>query len=287
MSEPTVLSLTDSLPLTCSRTGTCCFGKAVWINPWELATLADAKGMSPREFRNQFCEFGGIKLKFNGVSDKNKLSACNLYVENFGCSVHAGRPLACRLFPLGLKRHGEQRYYIHNGTEFPCMNGCPEVVDLPKLTVGAYIEGQATEKGELAQENYLSLMETLADGAFALLIDSGLAESGDRTTIPLWRTMGEESGAQLARRIGSEWIERLMIPEIELADPVEFAKKHHDLLQATAQEKFGSLNTVDRFRTASVLMMGLALHLGRALGANPADLADQWIGVAKANGADE
>jgi hypothetical protein len=32
-------------------------------------------------------------------------------------------------------------------------------------------------------------------------------------------------------------------------------------------------------------MMGLALHLGRGLGANPAELAELWIKTAKEHGA--
>jgi hypothetical protein len=35
------------------------------------------------------------------------------------------------------------------------------------------------------------------------------------------------------------------------------------------------------------LMMGLALHLGRGLGANPAELAEHWIVAAKKLGARE
>lgn len=285
--EPTKLSATSLLPLTCSRTGTCCFGKAVWINPWELSCLAQAKGVSQREFRNNFCEFGGIRLKFNGRSDTKGLSACNLYLDGAGCSVHIGRPLACRLFPLGLKRQGESTYYMHNGSEFPCMDGCPEVLDLPRLTVDEYIKGQGTQNGEVAQDRYLTLMETLADGAFALLIESGLAESGDRLTLQLWQTMGLETPAQLARRIGSPWIDRLMIPDItsDLSNPEEFIQIHHDLLQEKAQESFGALDSIESFRDASVLMMGLALHLGRSLGANPSDLIDQWILTARDHGA--
>ncbi len=42
----TKLTLTDELPLTCTRSGTCCHGKTVRLNPWELAHLAEAKGLS-------------------------------------------------------------------------------------------------------------------------------------------------------------------------------------------------------------------------------------------------
>jgi hypothetical protein len=45
------------------------------------------------------------------------------------------------------------------------------------------------------------------------------------------------------------------------------------------------LDTITDFCEASALMMGLALHLGRGLGANPAGLAEHWIKAAKEHGA--
>lgn len=287
MPTVTLLDAKDSLPLTCSRTGTCCHGKNVNLNPYELAYFSRAKGITPREFRDRYCEFGGIKLAFDGPKGWKDFTACSLYDPSCGCTAHTGRPLACRLYPLGLQRQGEQRTYIYQGTEFPCLDGCPEVEQLPSLTVEQYIEGQGAELFEQAQDEYLSLMEDLADGAFALLIDSGLAETGDRETLKLWRKMGSESPKQLEKRIGSWWIDRLMLPAIDLSpnNPETFRKDHYDLLQQEAQEAFGALDSIAAFRDASVLMMGLALHLGRGLGANPNDLAEQWINTAKENGA--
>ena len=48
----TKLRIQDSLPLTCSRGGTCCHGNTVLLNPWELARLAQEKKITPREFRD-------------------------------------------------------------------------------------------------------------------------------------------------------------------------------------------------------------------------------------------
>lgn len=213
MSVTTKLTLTDHLPLTCSRSGTCCHGKTVRLNPWELACLAEAKEMTPRAFRDRYCDFGGIHLRFDGAPGWKQQPACSQYVPGFGCSVHAGRPLACRLYPLGRQRQGEELYYIYQGRDFPCLEGCPEVLDLPHKSVAAYIEGQDTKPFEGAQDEYLELMQNLADSAFALLLESGLAESGDRQTLRLWREMGREEPEQLAERLGSEWIDLLMLFE--------------------------------------------------------------------------
>jgi hypothetical protein len=132
-------------------------------------------------------------------------------------------------------------------------------------------------------------MQLLADGAFALLLESGLAASGDRLTLRLWRELGIADPDQLAKRIGQNWIDFLMLPDIndELDNPAEYCRLHHDILQSQAQESFGALRDAGALRNASGLMMGLALHLGRGLGANPSELASHWIEAAKKLGASE
>ena len=285
----TKLSIQDKLPLTCSRTGTCCHGKLVLLNPWELFCLAREKKVTPREFRDLYCDFGGIRLRFDGKAGWKGQQACSQYIGNFGCSVHLGRPLSCRLYPLGRQIQSEEVHYMYQGVEFPCLDGCPEVSDLPPLSVGEYLKGQMTDSFEKAQDEYLNLMQNLADIAFVLLLDSGLAESGDKDTLRLWRKMGNALPEVLADRIGHEWIDSLMLPEIsdDSEDPISFVRKHNDLLQLKVQEKFDTLQTNQEFHEASVLIMGVALHLARGIGANPKILAEYWIDTAKNHGAQE
>ena len=292
MKRPTVpittnLTLTDVLPLTCTRSGTCCHGKTVRLNPWELARLAKAKGLTPRAFRDRYCDLGGIQLRFDGAPGWKELPACSQYAPGLGCTVHTGRPLVCRLYPLGRQKQGEEQSYLYQGSEFPCLDGCPGVLDLPHLSVAAYIAAQDVKRFEAAQDAYLEVMQELADSAFALLLDSGLAASGDRETLRLWRERGREGPGQLQARLGPEWIDLLMLPELtdDLPDPLAFSSRHRDLLLAKAQESFGALDTAADLHSASVLMMGLALHLGRGLGAEPAELAEHWIRTAKEHGA--
>tara|TARA_R110001583_G_scaffold48896_2_gene153005 strand:- start:7151 stop:8008 length:858 start_codon:yes stop_codon:yes gene_type:complete len=279
------LSLQDKLPLTCSRIGNCCRGKHIFLNPWELINLAKEKKNTPREFRDLYCEFGGIRLKFNGKVGWDQKQACSQYVDNFGCSVHLGRPLACRLYPLGRQLQSEEVHYMFQGDEFPCLAPCSDVVELPHLSVGDYLKGQMTDEFEKAQDGYLDLMQNIADIAFELLLDTGLAESGDMETLPLWRKMGNELPEALAERIGPEWIDCLMIPEISDDDSIAFVERHNELLQLKIQEQFGASQTMQELHEASVLVMGIALHLARGLGANPKDLAELWIDTAKSHGA--
>lgn len=285
----TKLTTKSILPLTCSRSGSCCFGKAVMLNPWELLCFSKEKKITPKEFRDLYTDFGGIRLTFNGKPDNKGQLACSQYVDNYGCSVHQGRPLACRLYPLGRQIQFNKAHYIYEGKQFPCLTDCAEVTNLPKLSVGEYLKGQGADSFEKAQDEYLIIMQNIADIAFELLLDTGLSESGDTKTLALWREMGNELPENLAKRIDQKWMDSLMIPKItdNLENPILFAKKHNNLLLLKAQEEFGTLQTHNEIHNATVIIMGVALHLSRGLGADTKGIAEHWIEIAKSHGAKE
>lgn len=280
----TKLKLEDKLPLTCSRTGTCCHGKTVWLNPWELAFISREKKITRKEFIELYCDFGGIKLKFNGEKGWKDQKSCSQYISGFGCSVHLGRPLACRLYPLGRQIQSNEVQYIHEGKTFPCLEGCPEVVNLPQMTVGEYIKDQSAEEFEASQDNHLELVQKLADIAFELYLDTGLAQSGDIKTLSLWENLGNISPDELNQKIGADWYSALILPEIkEIDNPVLFTNKHTELLMVKAQNQFGSMQTLKEVKEASVLIMGVALQLSRSIGADPKSLVKHWVQAAKSH----
>lgn len=284
----TLLHPEDKLPLTCSRTGTCCFGKQVLLNPWELATMAQTKGISVKEFSNCYCEFGGTRLLFNGSQSASGQKACSQYVDHFGCSLHTGRPLVCRLYPIGRRRQHDTIEYVYEGDEFPCMNGCPEVTTLPYMTTAEYLLGQQTEKFENAQNLYLELMQSIADIAFTLLLETGLADSGDKTTLQAWRKMSNSGPEVLAAQLSAEWAELLMQPNLTYTDnETDFVEQHAGLLQTIVQEKFDALQSLQDYHRMSVDAMGTALLLAFSLGTDISALGTHWIETAKANGAKE
>lgn len=178
---------------------------------------------------------------------------------------------------------------MFEGKLFPCLEACPEVTELPQLTVADYLAGQATQTYEQAQDAYLELMQNIADIAFELLLDTGLAESGDKRTLQQWRKMSTEPWDVSATLLGEAWITLLMLPDItdELDNPTAFAQKHFELLAINIQKAFGASQTVDELHHASVTVMGIALHLARGLGADAEKLAEHWIHTAKTHGATE
>nr|WP_237267395.1 YkgJ family cysteine cluster protein [Tenacibaculum todarodis] len=259
------------------------------LNPWELLNFSKEKKITPREFRDLYSEFGGIQLLFDGKNDNKGQKSCSQYLDNAGCSVHLGRPLACRLYPLGRQIQFNKAQYIYEGDTFPCLTDCAEVLDLPKMTVGEYLEGQETDLFEKALNEYLKVMQNIADLGFELLLDSGLSESGDTKTLAAWREIGKASHQFSAKKIGNDWMDLLMIPPItdETENPIIFAQKHNELLLLKAQEEFGSIQTLEELSQASTLLISVALHLSRGLGADTKGISELWIETAKSHGAKE
>jgi len=76
----------------CSR---CCRGKVIQVNPYEIARLARLLGVATTEFQERWTEAGmGTTLA------RNEEDTC-VFLGRQGCTVHAARPLVCRLYPLG------------------------------------------------------------------------------------------------------------------------------------------------------------------------------------------
>ena len=271
------LALHDRLPLTCTRAGTCCHGKAVWLTPWDVARLAAARGSSVGRFRDEATELGGIRLRFDGPKGYRDQPACALYDPASGCRAHAARPLACRLYPLGRERRiaGPARY-IHEGRAFPCLAGCPEVTTLPHLTVAEYLAGQDVTPGERVQDAYVELMQDLAEGAFVLLIDSGLIRVQRESALAAFARTVALSDEERVSFLPTDWLGRLVDPGLDPVDGVGFAAGHRAQLQSQAQATFTALPDADAVQRAMTIMLALALHCGRAAGADIDMASTAW-----------
>lgn len=241
------------------------------------------------DFKQAYTLGAGSILQFNGKSNTYGKNSCGLYSDGLGCSVHPARPLACRLFPLGRQIQNEQAHYMFQGTTFPCLKECPEVLNLPYLTVGDYLSGQQTALFEQAQDAYMEIMQNTADIAFTLLLETGLAESGDTETVTFWRTLGKMDADGLASVMGAEWLQVLMLPDLENnpENPLLFAQLHNQLIEEKAQVLVDSVTTFGEVREAAGITMAMALFLAHSVGANAKELSEYWIEIAKSNGAVE
>jgi len=271
----TILDLDEVLPLTCTRSGTCCHGKDIRLTPWELARLAQARRHSARNFRDSFTVDAGTRLRLDGPLGWRGLSACSQYTVEGGCSVHAARPLACRLYPLGRERQGGTVRIIHEGRRFPCLDGCPEVEQLAKLTVREYLAGQGSEPFALVRDAYLDIAQDLAEGAFTLVFDGGLRDGQDQRWRQAWQVAVDDGPLRWPTLLGAEWYDMLTVPQLEVAldDGVDWSHAHAEALQLLANSESSAAH-------ASVRLFCGALLLFRAVGGEVAELGRRWLAQA-------
>lgn len=236
----TVLRAGDRLPLTCTRAGTCCHGKDIRITPWELALLAAARGLPAAAFLATCTSHGGTRLRMDGPPGWRGLPACRLYDPATGCTVHAGRPLACRLYPLGRELQSGAERWIHEGARFPCLDGCPEVRDLPSLTVEDYLAGQGVGPFAQVRDLYLEIAQDLADSALTLIHDGGLPAPARAAAVAAVRRCADGAAARLA--VLGPWAGLVGAPDlpVDALDGEAWTGRHAGLLQRAAQEEAAS-----------------------------------------------
>jgi len=85
----------EAFGYTCRRCSRCCHHKLIQVNPYEIARLARHRGLSTGAFRAAFTDDGAGNYLRRAADD-----AC-VFLGPQGCTVHADRPLVCRLYPLG------------------------------------------------------------------------------------------------------------------------------------------------------------------------------------------
>jgi Fe-S-cluster containining protein len=86
------------------------------------------------------------------------------------CSIHRGRPLACRLYPLGLERYGEHERFIRLEAAAGSTGLCGD-----DGTVGEFLAGQGIDEHLALNERYRPLIQMLGNRV-AALVDFGAVE---------------------------------------------------------------------------------------------------------------
>lgn len=275
----TRLSPGDVLPLTCTRSGTCCHGKDIPITPWELAVLAEAKGVAAARFRDTLTRDGGTRLACEGPPGWRGQRACSLYDPAAGCSVHAARPMACRLYPLGREMAGGRERFFHEGRSFPCLDGCPGVRDLPAMTVADYLAQQGVAPLAVVRDDYLDVAQDLAEAAFVIVFDSGLDRVDASGWKAAWRRTARGGSGIWVAALGADWHDRVTAPMLgcDLADGRAWCRAHRDAMQSGAQAAFASLREPPALAAASACMLAGALLLIHGLGGDAADVGRRWL----------
>ena len=80
----------------CNKCGRCCHGQVITLSPYDVQRLARAARISTSEAIARFTIRRGSILKFR------QYGGCTALMGPI-CTLHSGRPLACRVYPLGLE----------------------------------------------------------------------------------------------------------------------------------------------------------------------------------------
>ncbi len=143
----------STLSFACVRCGRCCHDQAIQLNGYEIARLARGLGLCTAETIARYTTGGGQFLRFDGDG------ACGL-LRAKGCAVHADRPLACRLYPLGRELDETGRESFVPLTPHPLCAGqveppvTPQVGPAAEATIAHFLEGQGAGPFLLAFDLY-------------------------------------------------------------------------------------------------------------------------------------
>ncbi|MGC4074794.1 MAG: YkgJ family cysteine cluster protein [Nibricoccus sp.] len=149
--RPGRLTSNTAFSYACHRCRRCCHDKLIQVNPYEIARLARNRGISTGEFIARHLEKEPyLKRQPDG--------AC-VFLGPEGCTVHADRPLVCRVYPLG-------RHVTSDGrVEFSQLEGHPQSDGIfgADGTIADYLANQEVNDFVHAADLYLKQLQRLFD----------------------------------------------------------------------------------------------------------------------------
>jgi uncharacterized protein len=148
------LSRESSYSYTCNACSRCCYDKEIRVSSYEILRLSRELGISTTEFISQHTNAGGTVLQ----TREDDHNAC-VFLGEKGCTVHANRPLVCRLYPLGLKIDEDGIEKVGHAHPHPETEG---VYD-EKGTVNDYFEAQGVAPFLEISKKYRKLYDLMLD----------------------------------------------------------------------------------------------------------------------------
>ncbi|MBF6571116.1 MAG: YkgJ family cysteine cluster protein [Candidatus Binataceae bacterium] len=151
------MNWTGAFSYRCGQCGRCCHDQVITLSPVDLVAIARAAAITTGAARARFTIRRGSILKFNPDGGCAALDGAR-------CTIHRGRPLACRLYPLGLERDGSDLRFVR-------LEPARDSAGVYGLndTVGGFVAAQGVEERLALNDRYRPLIATLRDRAMSLL----------------------------------------------------------------------------------------------------------------------
>jgi Fe-S-cluster containining protein len=160
----------------CNRCGRCCHSQVITLSPYDVIRVARAAHVSTREAVAKYTVRRGSVLRFEQDGSCTALDGAT-------CTLHSGRPLACRLYPLGLECHqGGAESYLRLEPE----SGSSGVYGNDG-TVLDFLAGQGADQYVEMNRRYANLLDTFRQ-RIAELCDFDIVEPRE-----LWRVAVREA----------------------------------------------------------------------------------------------
>ncbi|MGH7840796.1 MAG: YkgJ family cysteine cluster protein [Candidatus Binataceae bacterium] len=163
----------------CNQCGRCCRDQMITLSPYDVIRIAQAAEISTAEVVREYTIRRGSMLKF-------RTDGTCVALAGTRCSIHQGRPLACRLYPLGLERDTD------GGESFTTLE--PASGSLGAYggdgTIADFVEGQGVTEYLAANEAYRRLLPLIRD-RIAALVDFEVREPRE-----FWRVATREALAE-------------------------------------------------------------------------------------------
>jgi Fe-S-cluster containining protein len=148
----------------CNRCKNCCYGKRIPLNPYDLIRLAEVLQISTGDLIKQHT-LDGVYLRMRSDEEGEPC----VFLGDEGCTVHAGRPGACRVYPLG------RSSTLARDELYAVVEPHPQTAGVYGRdgTIGSFVKAQGAEPYFDASYRYLKLFDRLATAG---ALDSGELE---------------------------------------------------------------------------------------------------------------
>lgn len=230
----------------CNACGRCCHNKVITLSPYDVLRLARAAGITTREAVERFTIRRGSILKFTDAG------AC-VALEGTRCGVHRGRPLACRLYPLGIERVARDN--LEEFVRLEPATGSLGVYGID-ATVNDFVEAQGVGAYLEANERYASLLRVSRE-RIAATVDFERVEPRE-----FWRCAVREALAE------SSYDPNPIIEAMFDADGVGGAEDDAALVEAHVER----LAEMIRRESDAQMLAAAAVMLAVSIGSSPSEM---------------